>query len=303
MSGRYSTPAAFKQAVEQRLRDKAAGDGVELSRLRQLLVFDRFLARAFAVLGDRVVLKGGLVIELRLARARTTKDIDLRVLGEPAGILESLRDAGRLDLGDFLQFEVTRDSHHPEIEAAGMLYQGQRYRARALLSGKTYGSPFGVDVAFAEPMAGKVERIEGSRFLAFANVAATVLTVYPIEAHVAEKLHAYSMPRDRPNTRVKDLPDIALLASVGPLEAAILRAAVDQTFGARATHAPPSSLPRPPEAWASVYERIARTNHLPWTNLDAVTHAASQFLDPVLARSSGWWDPDTWTWRRDNPMA
>jgi len=27
MSGRYSTPSAFKQAVEQRLRDKAAGDG------------------------------------------------------------------------------------------------------------------------------------------------------------------------------------------------------------------------------------------------------------------------------------
>jgi hypothetical protein len=45
------------------------------------LVFDRFLARVVAVLGDAVLLKGGLVLELRLERARTTKDIDLRVTG------------------------------------------------------------------------------------------------------------------------------------------------------------------------------------------------------------------------------
>ena len=36
-----------------------------------------------AVLGDAVLLKGGLVLELRLERARTTKDIDLRVTGSP----------------------------------------------------------------------------------------------------------------------------------------------------------------------------------------------------------------------------
>ena len=49
----YGSPAAFKQAVEHRLREEAAGDGVELARLRQLLVFDRFLARVTAVFGDR----------------------------------------------------------------------------------------------------------------------------------------------------------------------------------------------------------------------------------------------------------
>ena len=38
----YATPAAFKQALEQRLR-AATGSGVELTRRRQLLVFDRFL--------------------------------------------------------------------------------------------------------------------------------------------------------------------------------------------------------------------------------------------------------------------
>lgn len=61
----YSSPAAFKHALEQRLR-AATKSGAELARKRQLLVFDRFLARVIDVLGDAATLKGGLVLELRL---------------------------------------------------------------------------------------------------------------------------------------------------------------------------------------------------------------------------------------------
>jgi len=101
----YSSPEAFKQALEQRLR-AAAKTGAELARKRQLLVFDRFLARIVAVLGDAATLKGGLVLELRLERARTTKDVDLRMVGSPDEILAKLQEAGRRDLGDFLTFEI-----------------------------------------------------------------------------------------------------------------------------------------------------------------------------------------------------
>ncbi len=69
----YSSPAAFKQALEQRLRN-ATNTGVQLARKRQLVVFDRFLARVVAVFGDAATLKGGLVLEHRIDRARTTKD-------------------------------------------------------------------------------------------------------------------------------------------------------------------------------------------------------------------------------------
>jgi hypothetical protein len=79
----YNSPKAFKEALEQRLRS-ASKNGVDFARRRQLLVFDRFLARLVAVLSDTVLLKGGLVLELRLERARTTKDIDLRLTGSPA---------------------------------------------------------------------------------------------------------------------------------------------------------------------------------------------------------------------------
>jgi hypothetical protein len=74
----YATPAAFKQALEQRLRNASSLERVDLARRRQLLVFERFLARVFARLGERVWLKGGLVLEFRLKRALSTKDVDLR---------------------------------------------------------------------------------------------------------------------------------------------------------------------------------------------------------------------------------
>lgn len=97
---RYETAAAFKQALEQRLRS-AAPAGTDFARHRQLLVFDRFLARVAFEFGETVTLKGGLALELRIERARTTKDIDLRVMGAPDAILERLQTAGRRDLGDF----------------------------------------------------------------------------------------------------------------------------------------------------------------------------------------------------------
>ncbi len=100
----YSTPLAFKQALEQRLRSMSA-TGTDFGRRRQLLVFDRFLARLGSVAGDAVTLKGGLVLELRLERARTTKDVDLRMTGSPADALELFQEAGRLDLGDHMRFE------------------------------------------------------------------------------------------------------------------------------------------------------------------------------------------------------
>ena len=119
MTGRsYASPAGFKQALETRLRADAALTGRALGRQRQLVVFDRFLARIAVELGDRVIVKGGVVLELRLARARTTRNIDLRVIGDPATLEAQLRAAAARDLGDHLEFEVRADPIHPTIEGS-----------------------------------------------------------------------------------------------------------------------------------------------------------------------------------------
>lgn len=149
----YASPESFKTALEQRLR-ASAKTGTAFARKRQLLVFDRLLARIDAVFGDAATLKGGLVLELRLERARTTKDVDLRITGSPATVLAKLQEAGRRDLGDFMTFEVVPDELHPEIQNDGMQYEGLRFRAACTVAGKIYGQRFGIDVVFGGPILG-----------------------------------------------------------------------------------------------------------------------------------------------------
>ncbi len=293
----YASPAAFKQALEQRLRARST-TGLDFARRRQLLVFDRWFARVAKAFGDAVVLKGGLVVELRVERARTTKDVDLRMTGTPEQLLARLQGAGRLDLGDFIAFEIRADDEHPEIQNDGMQYEGLRFRAACKLAGKPYGDPFGVDVAFGDPMIAEPEVMVAEDVLGFAGIAPPTFRLYPIATHVAEKLHAYTMPRARPNTRVKDLPDIALLATVQALDARLLRAALDQTFGFRKTHTLPRALPDPPAAWAAPYAAMALADRLGWPTLSEVTLAARAFLDPVLGGASEeTWEPASWRWR------
>jgi hypothetical protein len=241
-------------------------------------------------------LKGGLVLELRLERARATKDVDLRLIGSPESVLAKLQEAGRLDLMDFMTFEIAPDAEHPQIQNEGMQYEGLRFRAESRLAGKLYGQPFGVDVAFGDPILGEPETVTAEDTLAFAGVTPPTLRLYPIETHIAEKLHAYSMPRRRTNTRVKDFPDIALLGGVQSLDAERLRMAIAQTFEFRRTHAVPSSVTDPPTSWSSPYRELARENDLAWTTLEELTVAVGAFLNPVLAGKNGIWRPVEWKW-------
>jgi hypothetical protein len=133
--------------------------------------------------------------------------------------------------------------------------------------------------------------------LGFADIPPPRVRLYPLETHIAEKLHAYTIPRDRPNSRVKDLPDLALLATVREISMATLRAALVQTFSFRATHQVPTALPAPPPEWREPYDRMALSDDLPWKTLAVVVAAARAFVDPVLADvPSMRWNPIEWRW-------
>lgn len=292
----YATALAFKQALEARLK-LSSTTGLDFARHRQLLVFERFLARVAQVAGEAVILKGGLVLELRLTRARTTKDVDLRMTGSSKTVLARLQEAGRLDLGDHMVFEVQPDDEHPEIRNEGMRYEGYRYRADCRLAGKVYGRPFGVDVAFGDPLIGEPDIVVADDILGFAGIAPPTVRLYPVVSHIAEKLHALTMPRLRPNSRVRDLPDIALLATTGPIDSELLRQAIDRTFEFRGTHPVPTIVPEPPDSWGASYAAMATADELPWPTLSLVAEAVSNFLDPILESStSSIWKPSGWRW-------
>lgn len=268
-----------------------------MNRLRQTLLFERLLVRIFETLGDRAVAKGGVALELRLQRARTTKDLDLMLRGRDDEIVSELQRAGRLDAGDNRAFTVELDRNHPAIEGPGVIYGGRRLRARALLAGRPYGTPFGVDVAVGDLVAGAPDVVAGSQLLDFIGVPRPQIRIYPRDSHVAEKLHAYTQPRPRENTRVRDLPDMALLATTGPFDGPRLLAAIRASFSYRGSHEVPMMLPEPPPSWAPVYGAMAESDRLRWPDLSAVFDAARRFLDPVLAGKARQWEPASWTWQ------
>lgn len=293
-SFRYRTEGDFRRALERRLTTLAEQGSRGLLRERQVLLFERFLARAIAADMD-VVIKGGMAIELRTVRARTTRDIDLRAMGAPDRFDAALRALSAMDLGDHLLFRIELH-RRPELDAIGMRYPGRRYRAQAMLANKVYGDPFGVDVAFGEPMLGAAEHVQGRSDLSFIGVETPTFAIYPRATHIAEKLHAYTVPRPTPNSRVRDLPDLAILASVGPIEAQVVRTAIEQTFAHRGTHALPSALADAPDRWREPYHELAEANRLPWKGLSEVQQAAQRFLDPVLGGVEGVWDDVSWCW-------
>ena len=80
MAKTFKTGAAFRQALEQRLKTAAEERGVPLNTLRLKLTIERLLARLFAKPEPPWLLKGGYAMELRYRpNARTTKDVDLSI--------------------------------------------------------------------------------------------------------------------------------------------------------------------------------------------------------------------------------
>jgi hypothetical protein len=143
---------------------------------------------------------------------------------------------------------------------------------------------------------GAPELVSGDDLLEFAGAAAPLLRLYPIATHIAETFHAYTLPRARPNANVPALPELALLASAQTLDARSLQEALRQTFELRGTHPLPDHVPDPPAAWLPHYAAFARSERLPWTELDDASDAVHRFLDPLLSGDlDATWDPETWS--------
>jgi hypothetical protein len=173
---RYASGAAFRAALDQRLKDRADETGIGLVRLRKAVAFDRFLARLKEVAPGRWVVKGALALDFRLgAVTRTTKDIDLGRLDDEEATTQDFVAAQALDLGDYFSFVVERT---PALDDAGD-FSAVRYRGRAELAGRRF-EEFPIDVSFSDPLGWRPDRLPGTDLLAFAGIEQTELPVLPL---------------------------------------------------------------------------------------------------------------------------
>ncbi len=261
MTTKYKTAADFRKSLESRLNNIANHKGENLQRLRKKVAFDRLLARLFSSEEQNFFLKGGYAMELRIKTARATKDIDLTCLKRnhdqkgllSALILDELRTLAERDLGDFFSYRIEK----PQIDLNNAPYGGARYPVTALLDGKVFVR-FQLDVG-ADAIVTAIEKLQATDWLDFCGIPSPVISVVSIEQQFAEKLHAYTLPRlERPNTRVKDLVDMVLLAKMKSLDFQILQDAIKAVFKVRQTHLLPEQIDAPPEAWTVPYSELAK---------------------------------------------
>lgn len=293
---RYRTQEAFRAALDQRLKNDAATQGVALMRLRKRVAFERFLARVSAVEAADWVLKGAFALDVRLGLAtRATKDIDLGLGADEEAATAHLRRAASVDLEDFFSFDVRRT---PALDAAAG-FRAVRYTVRAELAGRRF-EQFPVDVALGEPPLIEAEQVSAPGLLVFAEIAPPELPVIALEEHLAEKLHAYTASygtQGAASTRVKDLVDMVVIAGLAEFDASRLRHALEATFEARACQPLPGALPVPPRSWERPYAELAGDAGVT-PGLDEGHAAAAELLDPILSsRARGRWDRSARRWR------
>jgi Nucleotidyl transferase AbiEii toxin, Type IV TA system len=124
---RYTSAAAFRAALDQRLKTQSEQTGVALGRLRKRVAFELLLRRLIAVAPGRWVLKGAFALDLRLGVAtRPTNDIDL---------------------GDYFSFAATRSDAFADTDEFAAI----RFNVRAELAGRTFDQ-FIVDIGFSDPI-------------------------------------------------------------------------------------------------------------------------------------------------------
>ena len=293
---KYRSAPDFRQALERRLPALSQETGRSTVRLRKEVAFDRLLARLVATAPDRWLLKGALALDYRFgSHARTTRDIDLATAGDEASATTALLAAQAVDLGDFFGFAIERTSALDRLRDGAAV----RYHVIAELAGRTFDE-FVLDVGFDPPTDVELARLRGPDLLAFADLAPVEVAAVPLEFQIAEKVHAYTRGYgDRtPSTRVKDLVDLALIATEGAPDAALLRTAMDRTFARRAGQPVPPTLPDPPPDWRVPYGRMAREIGLD-PDLEAGHALAARMLDPVLSGEvvSATWSPGDEGWR------
>lgn len=299
---RYQTAAAFRRALEDRVRALAGTSDQQTMRLRKNVVFQRLLARLLAVSPDLWTLKGGLALDFRLSRRqgahpRATKDMDLARAGTLEAADADFRSAQDVDLGDYFAFAAQRISLMQEGKEPGGAQL--RYLVRAMLAGRDFEEVV-VDVGFAPPST-TPDLVEGPDLLAFADLEPVRVPTLPTGLHVAEKLHAYTRHyglEHAPSSRPKDLIDLVLLARHEAFLAGELWSALDEIFTTRGTHPLPTAVPPPPTNWARPYRELAEQVGIS-TALDDGHRLAGDFLDPILSRAAGGsarWDVSTLGW-------
>lgn len=292
--------AAFRTALRDRFVTIARAETrYSLDELQRQFAYDRALARLFtAPDAASWVLKGAGALLARLEQARHSKDIDVYFAERSAAASDAtaaLRRALGRDLGDFFRFEVTRIV--PLQEEA----KGSRVHVRAMLGAKTF-AVFHIDVVVGTAMSGEPDEVAPLTPQHVDGLVRPSYRAFPLPDHVADKFAAILSTHVRGDTvsgssRIKDLVDIALVATTQQISGPALRVAI-LAGAAHRNLTLPDVFAVPDEAvWRRGYPQSAADVPGPTPTFDEAVTLACALLNPVLKGPvSGSWDPVAGSW-------
>jgi predicted nucleotidyltransferase component of viral defense system len=104
---RYASPAAFRAALEHRLRREAQRSSVTLQRLRKEAAYHRLLYRLQRAAPDSWAIKGGFALILRLGeQARATRDVDANWRATATSLEDALSIVEEMTASDWFTFDI-----------------------------------------------------------------------------------------------------------------------------------------------------------------------------------------------------
>jgi predicted nucleotidyltransferase component of viral defense system len=256
----FSSPASFRQSLEQRLQKISKETGADLQRIRRKVAFERFLARLFAVEPYPWVLKGGYALEVRFKISRATKDLDLGARLKIAEteerqleiLLEQLQERAMYQMNDHFLFQI--EPKAKVIESAP--YGGFRFSIKSTLAGRLFVA-FSVDIGLGDAITPPIDQVTGGDWLNFCGIPPARFEAISLEQQFSEKIHAMVVDRgERENSRVKDLVDVLLLMQEG-LDKGLVVKAITNTFHRRGEESILQSPPTPPASWKTSFSEMA----------------------------------------------
>lgn len=290
----YASPAAFRAAVDTRLRNYARKVGIPVQVVRRQAALERLMARLAQDAPRRWALKGSFALDTRLGQnARPSMDMVIDHVEGAAAAREDLQRAIALDLNDHFAFSIIGTEQVVE----GDERLAVRYRMEASLAGVPF-EVVQIDITATAPELWQVEPAQRTGLLAAVGLGPIEVMLVPLERQVAEKLHAYTRRYNGASTRVRDLVDFVVICLFAKVKAKGLGEEITRTFAGRNTHAAPDKLPAPPADWARSYREQAQAIGIPEALDEGYSQVAS-WLDPVLqGRAQGTWNPKRQAWVR-----
>ena len=292
----YKSAAALEMAIKAAAKESAQDTNRAIARFYH----HRLLCRVFSEPDSPFVLKGGLGMLARTLDARHTKDIDLTTSKlDPSEAVSELNRLAQKDMSDFVSF-VPRG--WKAIKEEDEYRDGYTVSYDVYLGAKKVHT-VSVDLVSDQIECTATEFIDPADRISVSGIETVPYPLYPPERAVADKLCGILERHDgRPSSRVKDLIDIVLYATIESFSNQRLSMALRRELKAR--HLVVRESFSVPKEWIGTMEatfaKAAGTTSLNarLKNLAEAEKVAAELLSLPLTKPNedGIWDAKALRW-------